>query len=126
MVFNLKKKDKQVPENMNEVVNEILLLKKKNKELEEKIERLEKEKELCLQGWEMIRFNPFQDEGGKQSFSLALLDGKSNGMVVTALYTKEGSRVYGKPVKKGFSEYSLSEEEKKAIAGAVEKMNNNG
>lgn len=69
----------------------------------------------------IIRFNPFGDIGGDQSFSVALLDGKNNGVVISSLHTKEGTRVYSKPITKGESEkYQLTEEEKKAIKVAIQ------
>lgn len=64
----------------------------------------------------LVRFNPFGDIGGDQSFSVALLDGKDCGFVISSLHTKEGTRVYAKPIKEGVSEkYTLTEEEKQAI-----------
>jgi hypothetical protein len=64
----------------------------------------------------IIRFNPFKDIGGDQSFALALLDGKDSGIVISSLHTREGTRIYSKPVLKGESEkYTLTEEEKEAI-----------
>jgi hypothetical protein len=68
----------------------------------------------------IIRFNPFKDIGGDQSFALALLDGKDSGIVVSSLHTREGTRIYSKPVVKGESEkYTLTEEEKQAIKMAT-------
>ena len=68
----------------------------------------------------IIRFNPFKDIGGDQSFALALLDGKDSGIVISSLHTREGTRIYSKPVLKGESEkYTLTEEEKQAIKMAV-------
>jgi len=68
----------------------------------------------------IIRFNPFKDIGGDQSFALALLDGKNSGLVVSSLHTREGTRIYSKPVIKGESEkYTLTEEEKQAIKIAI-------
>jgi hypothetical protein len=67
----------------------------------------------------LIRFNPFNETGGNNSFSLALLDGKNNGWVMTGLHTRERTRLYVKPVKNLKSEYELSEEEKKALEKAV-------
>jgi hypothetical protein len=68
----------------------------------------------------IIRFNPFKDIGGDQSFALALLDGKNSGIVISSLHTREGTRIYSKPVIKGASEkYTLTEEEKKAIGKAL-------
>jgi hypothetical protein len=62
-----------------------------------------------------IRYNPFGDVGGNQSFSLCLLDEKESGFVISSIHSREGTRVYSKQVIKGDSEYNLSEEEKKAI-----------
>lgn len=68
----------------------------------------------------IIRFNPFKDIGGDQSFALALLDGKDSGIVISSLHTREGTRIYSKPVAKGISEkYTLTEEEKMAIKEAT-------
>jgi len=76
----------------------------------------------------LIRFNPFKDIGGDQSFSLALLDGKNSGVTVSSLHTREGTRVYVKPILRGKAEkYTLTEEEKQAIQMAsdfkLEKVN---
>jgi hypothetical protein len=68
----------------------------------------------------IVRFNPFKDIGGDQSFALALLDGKDSGIVISSLHTREGTRIYSKPVVKGISEkYTLTEEEKMAIKEAT-------
>jgi hypothetical protein len=68
----------------------------------------------------MIRFNPFNDVGGDQSFSLALLNGKNNGVVISTLYSREGTRIYAKSVVAAASEkYPLTEEEKQAIKIAL-------
>jgi hypothetical protein len=67
----------------------------------------------------IVRFNPFKDLGGDQSFSVALLDGENSGVVVSALHSREGSRVYSKPVEKGKAvKYPLTDEEKEAIRRA--------
>jgi hypothetical protein len=68
----------------------------------------------------IIRFNPFGDIGGDQSFSVAFLDGKNTGVVISSLHTKEGTRVYSKPITKGEADkYLLTEEEKKVIKIAM-------
>jgi hypothetical protein len=70
---------------------------------------------------EIIRFNPFGDIGGDQSFSVALLDGKNTGIVISSLHTKEGTRVYSKPIIKGEADkYPLTNEEKQVIKIAVQ------
>jgi len=73
----------------------------------------------------ILRFNPFGDIGGDQSFSVAFLDGKNSGVVISSLHTREGTRVYAKPVDKGEAEkYPLTEEEKKAIKIAMQNKPN--
>jgi len=68
----------------------------------------------------MVRFNPFKEVGGDQSFSIALLNGKNNGIVISSLYTREGTRIYSKAITAGKSEkYPLTEEEERAIKIAL-------
>jgi hypothetical protein len=70
----------------------------------------------------IVRFNPFKDIGGDQSFALALLDGKNSGIVISSLHTREGTRMYSKPVFKGEADkYALTDEEKQAIKSATNK-----
>lgn len=69
----------------------------------------------------VLRFNPFKEVGGNQSFSVALLDGKNSGIVLSSLHTREGTRVYAKPVTAGAAElFPFTEEEKATIAQAIE------
>jgi hypothetical protein len=67
----------------------------------------------------IVRFNPFRDAGGDQSFCIALLDERQNGVVISSLYARDGIRIYGKPIKVGASTYTLSQEEQEAIAKAI-------
>jgi hypothetical protein len=82
---------------------------------------------LSLSGYHklgMVRFNPFKDVGGNQSFSLALLNGKNNGFTLSSLFTREGARVYSKSILAGVSEkHPLTEEEKEAIKIAIDENN---
>jgi hypothetical protein len=73
----------------------------------------------------LIRFNPFKDVGGDQSFSLAILNGKNDGIVISSLFTREGARIYSKSILAGVAEkYPLTEEEKEAIKKAISKQKN--
>jgi predicted ferric reductase len=67
----------------------------------------------------LVRFNPFEDTGGNQSFALALLDEHGDGFVVSSLHARAGTRVYGKAITKGASESNLSEEEAEALRIAL-------
>lgn len=67
----------------------------------------------------VIRFNPFDDTGGDQSFVLALLDDSDDGVVISSLHGRDRSRIYAKPVKQGdAADYNFSEEEIEAIRQA--------
>ncbi len=67
----------------------------------------------------IVRFNPFSNAGGDQSFWIALLDERRNGVVISSLYARDGVRVYGKPIQQGASSYQLSKEEEEAIKKAI-------
>ena len=69
----------------------------------------------------LIRFNPFRELGGDQSFCIALLDDNNSGFVITSYYGANYHRVYAKDIVGGNSEYMLSEEEKQAIVEALQK-----
>ena len=118
MIKIFKKKNKQ-PETIKEVV---ALLGKKEEEinkLSERIELLEKESKLSIKKIGLVRYNSFSGVGGNQSFSLALLNNNNDGMTITSIYSnEEGSRVYGKTIKNGKSNYTLSVEEVQAIKEA--------
>lgn len=67
----------------------------------------------------VVRFNPFGEMGGNQSFALALLDRSDSGVIILSLYAREGVRVYAKPIQGGQTEYKLSEEEIAALEKAM-------
>ena len=66
----------------------------------------------------LVRYNPFSDAGGDQSFVLALLNDFTDGVVITSLYGREVNRIYAKPIQRGGSTYQLTAEEKTAIENA--------
>ena len=66
----------------------------------------------------LVRYDAFDDTGGGQSFSAALLDEGGNGVVLTSIHGRAESRTYGKAVRGGTSEHPLSPEEQQAIARA--------
>lgn len=87
--------------------------------LDEQMKDVERRLRRSVQHAGMVRFNPFQDAGGDQSFCMALLDEHRDGVVISSLYSRSGVRVYGKPLRAGSSQYQLSEEEKQAIQQAI-------
>jgi uncharacterized protein DUF4446 len=69
----------------------------------------------------IVRFNPFEDTGGNQSFALALLDGHGDGFIVSSLHARTGTRLYAKAIANGASETALSTEESEALRIALAK-----
>src|SRR3990170_8719497 len=61
-------------------------LQAQTKDLYKALEEVKKDGKLHIQRVGLVRFNPFSDTGGNQSFTLALLDGHDNGLVMTSLY----------------------------------------
>lgn len=77
---------------------------------------IQKEGLLHIQKIGLLRFNPFKDTGGDQSFILSLVDGTDTGVIISGLYSRSGTRWYAKRVVKGRAlEHELSEEEKTAL-----------
>lgn len=69
----------------------------------------------------LVKFNSFKEAGGDNSFSLALLDGYKNGIIITSLHARERTRLYIKDVISGKVNMKLSEEEQKSLSKALEK-----
>lgn len=105
---------------LTEVLNNFLesekLTKSELQKVLSEIKSLKLESESFIQKIGLVRFNPFSDTGGDQSFSLAILDEKENGIVITSLFARTGVRWYVKKVHLGRGiEHDLSKEEKEAI-----------
>lgn len=66
----------------------------------------------------LVRYNPFEETGGNQSFALALLDANEDGWVLSSLHARSGTRVYAKAIKAGRAETGLSAEETDALQRA--------
>ena len=120
-MFKFFKKSREEPENLKEVLAILRGLEKNLDKLSEELDNLKKKNRFSIQKVGIVRFNPFAEVGGNQSFSIALLDENNDGIVISSLYSREANRVYGKPIKKGESSYLLSREEQKAINQATEK-----
>lgn len=82
-------------------------------------DKIQKEGLLHIQKIGLVRFNPFKDTGGDQSFILSLVDGNDTGVIISGLYARSGTRWYAKRVIKGkSSDHELSDEEQKALKEA--------
>ncbi|MGB9609254.1 MAG: DUF4446 family protein, partial [Minisyncoccia bacterium] len=112
-------KSQNLEEALHFYVKQIKDLKIQNKEIENFCNYLNEMGVNSIQKIGLIRFNPFADTGGNQSFALALLNNFNNGVVISSLHGREGTRIYAKPVIAGKSKYNLSTEEIKAIEKAI-------
>ncbi len=69
----------------------------------------------CLQRVHLVRYDAFEDVGGEQSFSLALLNAQSDGVVLTSVYSRMDVRVYAKYIQGGQASHALSQEEQRLL-----------
>jgi len=74
---------------------------------------------LALRKIGVVRFNPFQDSGGDQSFAIALLDDSGTGLIISSLHGRAETRIFAKQVTDGRSTHALSDEEQQAIRAAL-------
>ncbi len=88
-------------------------------DLTRRTRRLEEASLRSFQRVGLVRYNPFEDTGGNQSFALALLDAAGNGWVLSSLHARTGTRVYAKAIIDGRPESGLSGEEAAAIRPAT-------
>lgn len=90
------------------------------KTIEGRIEKIIQESKRYIQKIGILRFNPFKDTGGNQSFILTLLDGTNTGVVLTALNNRGVIRWYAKHVSEGKGvDNPLSEEEQEAMKSTM-------
>jgi hypothetical protein len=87
--------------------------------MDHRMNRIEVQLPYLVQHVGVVRFNPFPDKGGDQSFVVAILDDRADGAVISALHSRVDVRIYAKPVVGGQSTYTLTAEEKEAIARAM-------
>ena len=111
-MMNFFKKTKEKPADLKDILERL-------KKLEKVHEKNSYELGKSLQKIGLVRFNPFKEIGGDQSFSIAVLDASNNGFVITSHYGRDSNRVYAKPVGNGKSSYSLSKEEQGAVNKAM-------
>ncbi|CAM3630807.1 DUF4446 family protein [Marinicrinis lubricantis] len=89
------------------------------KEHDQAIERINQKLRKMKGNAAVIRYSAFSQQGNNLSFSMAIVDEESSGVVLSGIHTREESYVYAKPVVNGQSEYALSPEEKEALHQAL-------
>ncbi len=93
------------------------------REMKMYIQRLESRLSFAIQSVGIVKYNAFDNVGNHLSFSLALLDQYKNGVVITSIYGRDFTTLYGKAIRMGRSEYPLSSEEDEAIDRAIKGEN---
>lgn len=104
---------------LENLLKESSITKKDIEFLKDYSNKIQKDGLFHIQKIGLVRFNPFKDTGGNQSFILSLIDGNNTGVIISGLYSRSGTRWYAKKVLEGRGvEYELSDEEKKALEEA--------
>jgi len=103
---------------LEHILGEIKKTKGSLSELDKDHQELTKRARSFVQNVRLLRYNPFKEVGGDQSFIVALLDDEKNGVVVSSLHSREHTRWFAKDVKMGKGVgHKLSKEEKELIDG---------
>lgn len=88
-------------------------------DLAEAVRGLRDEVGTVLRRVALVRFDAFEDLGGRLSFSLALLDDGGNGLTLTSIASTSDTRLYAKSLTAGVGEHPLSAEEEQAVKAAL-------
>lgn len=118
--FMTGKSGKNLEETLIKRLSQVDMLIESNKENEHNIKMLFSNLKMSYQKMGLVKYDAFNEMGGKLSFSLAMLDGRNNGYIINAMHTREGCYTYIKEIVDGNSIIVLSEEEKEALKMAME------
>jgi hypothetical protein len=129
IIFKLKKKyqvfmrgksAKNLEKTLIERLEQVDLLTAANTENEKNIKKIFDTLQFTVQKVGLVKYDALEQRGGKLSFSLAVLDEKNDGFVMSAIHSKEGCYTYMKEIIAGNSITVLSKEEKNALERAKE------
>ena len=111
---------KDIQEDLENYMYRVDKVERQNAEILSFCSELEENVSGCIQKVGIVRYNAFKDTGSDLSFALAMLDENDTGVVLNGIYSREMSNIYAKPVEKGKSSYTVSEEEQQAIDRAIQ------
>ncbi len=112
------KKGRDLEDTIMLLEQKIVNLEKAKANIESELATINNKLKKSIRGLETIRYNPFPDQGGNQSFALGILNEDGDGVVISSLYSRERMSVFAKPIKNGTSEYELTGEEKEVLEKA--------
>ncbi len=94
-----------------------------NRENQENIKKLFANNQFVFQKVGLVKYDAFNEMGGKLSFSLAMLNDKNDGFIINAMHSREGCYTYIKEIIAGNSVIVLADEEKEALDMALNSKN---
>ncbi len=104
---------------LRQLSDSLLVASQKIEANQQAIEQMRQAATTHFQKSGFVRFNPFSDTGGDQSFSFCLLDHQNNGIVITSLHSRNTTRLYAKQVvDDGVKRDDFSDEEWQALQAA--------
>ncbi|MDQ5883614.1 MAG: hypothetical protein QG654_528 [Patescibacteria group bacterium] len=112
------KNAKSLEDTLIHIINEIKRMNAVQESTDSIIKDINKRLKTSLTGVGVVRFNPFTNSGGNQSFAIALLDEHGNGVIISTLYGREKTSIFAKPIAKYKSEFELTKEEAEALEKA--------
>ena len=118
------KEKKKKPVSLEEVLEKLEFVEGQISKLSREFMSARRQLSEAFQKIGVVRYNPFRELGGDQSFSIAFLNEKNNGFVLTSHFGRDMQRLYAKTVKEGKSEYTLSEEEQESLELAINDKSN--
>lgn len=107
-------------ETMLDIISEIERLKSSDMQKRRDIKRINDNLMITYQKQGIIKYDAFNEMGGKLSFAMALLDKNNNGFIINSIHSREGCYTYIKEIVKGESYILLGEEERQALEKAID------
>jgi Protein of unknown function (DUF4446) len=86
------------------------------------LSRLERRVDATVSRLAVVRYDAYENTGGHQSASVALLDTSRSGVVLTAIQGRDYARIYVKELDDGRAAVSLSPEEQEAVERAMKQQ----
>ncbi len=104
---------------ISKFADEVEAIHKTDERLDKAIKKTWRKTELCVQRVGLVRYDALEELAGQLSFSAALLNDETDGLVITTLNGRNDTRTWAKPIVKGESPFALSDEERQAIKKAM-------
>jgi hypothetical protein len=106
---------KSLEKSLSSLLQNTEKIKEENLILKEEINFLKIKQVKNIRNINTVRFNPFKDQGGNQSFATALINDEKDGVIISTLFARERMSVFAKPIVNGKSDYELTVEEKEVL-----------